>query len=529
MSSFIQQQASKIIGTLTGFDRVRLRGTLRHLSNVRGLLGYLSAVSVLLKDFTAYAKDLTEQIRRRAEQDAEQAGRPLIYLNNSQTSKEELAREIAQRDQIQEGLICVLTSVEPCYSYSVGPNRAQQRLELRYGSSKCLHQYHYLNDPQLGFMHVRLQTWFPFTMHVCLNGREWLARQMDAAGLGYTRRDNCFTDLEDVAQAQQLFDSQLRVSWDSVMNRLTRQVHPLHRTLFADPPIPHYWSVDASEWATDVMFREPSELAELYSRLLRHGISALGSGEVMRFLGHRTPAHGGVNGNFQGEVVSDVKARPEGVRIKHRAGANSIKMYDKQGSVLRVETTLNAAGPFKVYRTTEKGAAQARRTGQPAKKKWRPLRKGVADLARRAKLSNAANQRYLEALAKVDDDTPLGKLSARLCQPVLLDGRRVRALNPFGPEDGKLLAAVCRGEFTLQGFRNRDLRPLLYTAATTPAEQRRQSSAMHRRLRLLVAHGLIHKIPKTQRYQLTDFGRTALVALAHAQQANTQQLLALAA
>lgn len=529
MQSFIQRHSSQVIGVLSGFDRVRLRGTLRWLSNVRGMMDYLSVVSVLLKDFTGYAKEITEQIRQRTKQDAEQAGRPLIYLNNSQTSKEEQAREIARRDHIQEGLICVFTGVEPCYSYSVGPNRAKKRLELRYGPSKCLHQYHYLQDPQLGFMHVRLQTWFPFTMHVCLNGREWLARQLDQAGLGYTQRDNCFTQLQDVAQTQKLFNQQLCVSWGSLMNRLTRQVHPLHRTLFTDPPNPYYWSVAESEWATDVMFRSPSELAQLYPRLLLHGISALGSGDVMRFLGHRTPAHGGVNARFQGEVVSDLKARPEGVRIKHRVGVNSIKMYDKQGSVLRVETTLNAAGPFKVYRATEKGAAEARESGRPPVKKWRPLRKGVADLARRAKLCDAANNRYLEALAKVEDDTPLGQFSAQLCHPALLKGRRMRPLNPFSTDDVKLLAAVCRGEFVLQGFRNRELRSLLFSAPTTPTEARRQSSAVYRRLRILIAHRLIHKIPKTHRYQITDFGRTAIVALLHANQANTKQLLALAA
>jgi hypothetical protein len=162
--------------------------------------------------------------------------------------------------------------------------------------------------------------------------------------------------------------------------------------------------------------------------------------------------------------------------------------------------------------------------------KWRPLRKGVADLARHAKLCQAANARYLESLAKVEETTPLGKLTEKLCQPTTLQGQRVRALNPLGEQDAKLLAAVCRGEFAVQGFRNRDLRPLLFGDATvTAAEARKQSAAVYRRLRLLRAHGLIQKIQKTHRYQLTDFGRTALVALQHAQQANTAQLLALAA
>jgi hypothetical protein len=530
MQGFIRRHAANVIGVLSGFDRVRLRGTLRWLSNTRGMYSFLQASGVLLKDFTRYAKGITEQIRKRAVRDAEKAGRPVIYLNSSQESKEAIARAIAEQDGVREGLICVLTCVEPCSYHSVGPNREQKRLELRYGSGKCLHQYHYFQHPELGFMHTRLQTWFPFTLHVCLNGREWLARQMDAAGLGYLRRDNCFAALADAEQAQRRMDSQLRVSWASLMNRLTRQVHPLHQKLFRDPPNPYYWSVSESEWATDVMFRSAESLAELYPRLLRHGMSALSSVDVMRFLGHRTPAHGGVNGHFQGEVVTDLKSRPEGVRIKHRVGRNSVKMYDKQGTVLRVETTLNDADSLKVYRTTEEQAARARRTGKPARKQWRRLRRGVADLHRRAQLCQAANERYLESMAQVDDTTPLGQLTAKLCQPTTDRGRRVRALNPFGAEDAQLLMAVCRGEFALQGFRNRDLRPLLFGDTEVPPEQlRKQSAAVSRRLRLLRAHGLIAKIPKTHRYQLTKLGRTAIPALLHAQHANAAQLQQLAA
>lgn len=529
MESFIDRHASKVIGALSGFDRVRLRGTLRWLSNVRGMIGYLSAMSVLLKNFKRFAQGFTAQIRQRAVEDARQAGRPVIYLNSSQQSKEQMAREIAQRDKIREGLICVFRCVEPCYSFSVGPNRETQRLELRYGPSKCLHQYHYLLDPQLGFLNVRLQTWFPFTIHVCLNGREWLARQMDDVGLRYVQRDNCFVRLADPAHAQRLMDAQLRVGWRSVLDRLTKQVHPLHRQLFKEPIHSYYWSINESEWATDVMFRSPEMLEELYPRLIHHGIVALGSRDVMRFLGHHVPAHGGINGNFAGEVVSNLRARPEGLRLKHRAGANSLKMYDKQQTVLRIETTLNDAGPLKVYRTAEKKPSRSK-PAKPPVKKWRPLRKAVADTARRAKLCQAANNRYLDMLAKVEDTTPLGKLTERICRPTMLNGKRIRALNPLGEQDAQLIGLVCRGEFAVQGFRNADLRPLLFgEGQTTPAETRKQSAAVYRRLRLLRAHGLIQKIPKTHRYRLTEFGKTSLIAIKHAQQANTAQLLTLAA
>src|ERR1043166_6627773 len=87
------------------------------------------------------------------------------------------------------------------------------------------------------------------------------------------------------------------------------------------------------------MFKEERELTGLYGRLLRHGIEALGSKDVLRFLGRKVER--GITGRLALEVVSDLKERPEGMRIKHRVGANSVKMYNKQGTVLRVETTLN--------------------------------------------------------------------------------------------------------------------------------------------------------------------------------------------
>lgn len=522
MQSFIQRHASKVIGVLNGFDRVRLRGTLRWLANRDGMLSYLSAANVLLKDFKQYALGVTARIRAASHRIAEQAGRPVMYLNSPAINKEETARKIAEGDGVKEGLICVLTCTEPCYSYRVSRNREKRQLEFHGERLKCLHHYFYFQHPQLGFSHLRLQTWFPLTIHVCLNGREWLARQMDLAGAKYVQRDNCFVQLEDVEQAQALFNDQLRVRWDSWMNRLMQQVHPTHEQLFRELPTSYYWSIEESEWATDVMFRSPADLARLYPSLIRHGISTLGSPDVMRFLGRKLPQHGGIHGHFKGEVVSDLKTRPEGIRIKHRLNFNSIKMYDKQGSVLRVETTINDARDLKVYRRKE-GDSQG-------KKRWLRMRKSVADVSRRAHVSQAANERYLKALAAVEPGQPLGELTSELCQPVTWQGRRARALNPFSGEDAELLAAVSRGEFTLNGFRNRDLRVLLHgNQAATPEVVRRQSSAITRRLRLLRAHGLITKVTKTHRYTLTDQGRLAITALLTAKNADAAKLNQLAA
>jgi hypothetical protein len=517
VKNFIQQLGKNILGVLHGFDRIRFRGTRRFLANVAGMMNFLWHRQVLLKDFKAFAGNITAEVRDAAEDAAIRQGRPIEYLHNSDMRKEDWARDLAKRDGIRQGLIGVLKAVEGCWSYEVGPNRAKKKLELRGKPSKCLHYYHYFMDPEVGLVYVRLQTWFPFTVHMGMNGREWLARQMDKIGLRYRRRDNCFAWIEDWARAQQLLGQQLRTDWPGLLKRLLDQANPA-LAIVDTHPTPYYWSMDEGEWASDVAFRSSSALADLAPRLFRHAWLHFGSDDVMRFLGHKTTAQG-PHGNFEGEVVTDLKRRAEGTRIKHRLNANWIKMYDKEGSVLRVETVINNTRDMKVYRTKE--------GDEGGEKSWQRLRKGVADIQRRAEVSQAANERYVEALAIVDDSRSLAELVEAVCQPVSWQGQRARALNPLAAEDGRMFKAVNQGEFAINGFRNRDLRKLLFTKPTKDeTEERRQSAAISRKLRLLRAHGLIHKIPKTHRYQLSPHGREVINALLAARQASTAKLAA---
>jgi hypothetical protein len=517
VKTFIQRFGANILGVLQGFDRIRFRGTRRFLANVNGMLGYLWQRQVLLKDFKAFAADLTAQVRQAAEQVAIRQKRPVVYLHNSQMDKEAWAREVADKDNIRQGLIGVLKSVECCWSYQVGPNRAKKRLELRGGSMKCLHYYHYFRHADVGLAYVRLQTWFPFTVHIGMNGREWLARHMDHVGLSYRQRDNCFPWIKDWTRAQTLLDRQLQTDWPALLNGLLQQANPA--LAIVDPhPTPYYWSMDEGEWASDLAFTSSQTLAELSPRLFRHAWLNFDSADVMRFLGRVGITQSGrPDGHFKGEVVSDLKHRPEGMRIKHRLNRNWIKMYDKQGSVLRVETVINDPRDMRVYRTKE--------GDDSGKKSWQSLRKGVADIHRRAEISQAANERYVEALATVDDNRSLAELAAGVCQPVLWQGKRARALNPLASGDAGLLEAVNRGEFAINGFRNRDLRGLLFPTPTPDkTQQRRRSGVISRKLRLLRAHGLIHKVPKTHRYQISPQGREIINAVLIARQASTAKL-----
>ena len=517
MHQFIEKHAASVMGTLNGFDRVRFHGTLRGIANLRGLALWLSHVSVLLKDFRDYAMGLTNQIKQATDDLAQRAGRPVMYLRSSSLSKEELARDIAGQDGITEGLVCVLTAVEPCMTFTVGPNREAKKLELRSHQGKCLHQYFYLIDPQLGWLNVRLQTWLPFTVHIVINGREWLAQRLLQKGIGFERRDNCFVDIVDVPKAQKMMDQQLRTDWSRLLGRLVKQVHPAHQKLFGKQQLDHYWSADETEWATDVMFQTPQALSTLYPRLVQHAMTIFGSDDVLRFLGKRPR----VQKFSKAEILSHLGTRAEGVRVKHALDRNSVKMYDKQESVLRVETTINNTRQMKVFRTAE--------NDPDGPHDWRILRKGVADLHRRARISQKSNGRYLDALSVVDTQSTLAEITAQVCRRTHWKGRPVRALNPLADEDAQLLEAVSRGEFVLQGFRNRDLRPILFGETASADVRRRHTAKVTRLIRMLRAHRLVHKTGKTHRYTVSTKGRQTIAALLAARSADTKTLAKLAA
>ena len=466
---------------------------------------------------------VTSRIKEASLALAQHTLRLVKYLQSSQIHKEDVAREIAMKDNVSEGLICVLTCVEPCQSFEIYRNRELKKLELQHRFRKCLHIYHYFIDPQFGFMSARIQTWFPMSIQVCINGREWLAQQLDQQGIGYQKRDNCFTWLEDLPRAQELMDRLLRSSWSVILNKISAQLNPLHNELFDRFPAMYYWSVYQSEWATDIMFKSPDRLAKIYPQLLRHAITTFQSPDVMRFLGRKIPPEGNIPHAFAGEVLSHLKERPEGIRIKHWVGINHIKLYDKQGSDLRVETTINDPHDFKVFRLKE---------GDPnADLDWLPLRKGIADLYRRSEVSQAANNRYLNALAHANDTQPLGALTEKLCRPTSWKGKRVRLMNPYAPDDLALLKAVSRGEFNINGFRNRDLRSILYSQdkELSAKQKRSQSAAVTRKIRLLRAHGLIKKVQKTNRYLLTTDGSKTITVLFAALNANSDLLIKSAA
>ena len=493
MERFLARHSTRIAGVIGGFDRVLFRGTLRSISFVQGMDRFLASQRILYKDFAAFAARLTARVRAHAEDVAHQTGRPLEYLRSSSLSKEARAREILARDGITEGLVCIFSCVESCMALTVRGDRATKHLRLVREERRCVFLYFYYVDRDFGLMHLRLQTWLPLSIQVCVNGREWLARQLTAAGLSYEQHDNALIP-DDVTRASAISDRLATFAWEPWLTRYAAGINPWLTGadgLFRG----YYWSVRESEFATDVIFATRADLAACYPRLLHHAIEHFTTGDLLRFLGRTVP------GSFRGEAHSTLIHRPEGIRIRHWLDENSLKMYDKTERLLRVEMTLNNPARFKVLR----------RRPSDRRLDWLPLRRGIADMRRRAELGRAATARYLDALSVVGDPTPSHRLLDTVSHRVTRAGRAYRPLRPISPQEAPLLRTILYGEFALRGFQNRDLRRHLHPTSDADPEQRRQAaSRITRSLRLLRAHRLITKVSRTHYYRITAKGHQVI-------------------
>ena len=526
MQKFIEKYGDRINGVLSGFDRLVLRGTLSKLNYghwdtglksfvADGMEQYLGSNGILYKDYLRHVKQVSQKVKGASVQPFAKAGLPVEYLRDPSANKEAVARAKAADLGIDQGLICALSSTELSPSFEHRGTHLVRRVK------PCQVLYHYQIHSQVGWMYARIQTWFPFNIQVGLNGREWLARQMDQAGLKYRQQGNCFVWIQDYVEAQRLLSDQLKTDWPALLNEFARKLNPIHEELFERYQTDYYWTCHQSEWATDVVFTEQEFLRRLMPILVRHGMLSYSSADVLQYFGKRVNQSGAIPANFSGTVEIDMKRREPGERVKYRMNGNSAKFYDKAysdlGAVLRAaETTINEVKDFRTYRPKQGGAEDDL--------DWRTMRKSVADLFRMAEVSQNANNRLIDALASVDDTQTVEELSAGIQKPVQWKGRRVRGLRP-GADDQPLLKAVNHGDFLINGFRNRDLQPLLYQQeCRSPKERQRRSAAVSRKLRMLRAHGVIQKVPRTHRYHVTEMGRTILTAILTAARTTLREL-----
>ncbi|MGH9290313.1 MAG: hypothetical protein ACRD0V_18800 [Acidimicrobiales bacterium] len=504
MGLFEDLHRDRITGSLAMFDRMIFKGYLTRLYPNENVRCFLWTQGVALKDFTPWAKTTTERIANNARKLATDAGRPVISFDHVKTRnraqrKDDLAKAIAEQDAITEGIVCLISAVEPCMSFQVRKSMKTHRLECTRRERKCLHHYLYLIDPEFGFMHIRIQGWIPYECQIYINGREWLARQLDKAGVGYLRYENTLLRVEDLEAASALCERFAHRAWPRVLNALARLLNPMLPAIRAANYGGYYWVLDQAEIATDVMFKTRSQLLELWPDLVRHAALNMSSDDVLGFLGRK------LHPSLAAEVVTDTKRRPQGWRVRHRMAGNWVKVYDK-ASVLRVETVINNPREFRVLRVFTDDAGRRER-------RWCPMRKGVCDLWRSFQVGMGANQRYLAALAAAPLKREGVAALDALCRPRTTRGRRVARFSPLNPRDLALFRAALAGEHAIAGFRNADLTNRLYRRpADDRDEAHRRCERVSRLIVKLRGHHLVAKVPRARLYRVTPYGQRVMTA-----------------
>jgi hypothetical protein len=481
-----ERYADQILGVLSCFDRVVITGTLPEICHAGAMSGYLSSQGIRIFDYTQFAEPLRDEIRTHAERLAAEAGLSIEFIRRRNFRKEERIKEILRERGDHPGLVHIFSAMEACSSFRPWYDKATGKTALKPTEAKCLHYYFYFVWEGLGLCYLRVPTWAPFRLQFYYNGHHRLASQLKEAGVGFQLIDNAFVEIEDFEQAQRLADDMRVDGLHRTLDRVAAWLCPVGVRFKGG----YHWSLMQLEYSTDIIFRRRADLESLYDVLIRTAIHTVKPDNVATFLGRKLDDRSTV------EIGNDFHTRIEGTRIKHHMGPNSIKMYDKLGRVLRIETTSNNVTSFKHYRRVE------HRDGTWEMKNA-SVRKTIYSLPDLQELMRAANRRYLEFLSALEDPTAGIKNLEKISQRVHDGQRTQRGFNLFDSTDRAVFEAIVRGELDISGFHNRHLQALL------PGKTGGQIARLLKRLR---THGLVKKIGRTYRYYLTQLGQRVVCA-----------------
>lgn len=481
-----ERHKEQIAGVLSCWDRVLIFGTLPKVCYAEGMTSYLYEKHVRIFDYPRFAEPFRDQLRENAERLAAANGIEIEFLRKRNVRKEDRVKEILAQRGEQPGLVCIFSTMEPCSTYKPWHDKQSGRAYLRPDDGKCLHYYFYFIDDELGLCYVRVPTWLPCRLQIYFNGHNWLAAKLRKQQIGYKLVDNAFVEIGNWSRAQQIADGWEIKRLHGKLDQLARAYCPIHRSF----GVAYHWSVDQYEYATDIVFRRQSDLAAIYGNLTRTAIHTVKPDNIATFLGRK------LNAQYEGEMGNRFNIRIEGTRIKHTMGPVSLKLYDKFGLILRIETTVNDLTFFKHYREVE------HRDGS-RETKWASMQKTIYSLPALRELLGAANRRYLEFLSTIEDPRNGRDKLDKLSQPVRQQGRSYPGFNLFDSDDEILLRVIARGEFNISGLQNKTLRRFLSGKSSS------QVSRLLKRLRL---HGLIKKVGHAYKYYLTQFGKQVIAA-----------------
>jgi len=440
MELLTQRYREKISGVIGCYEHIVITGTIPVLSNAGHLTAYMFQNSIRIFDYAKFAEPYRDELKQNAQGMAEAAGMEIEYIRSSGVRKEAVIAGIIKKRGTEPGLVHIISVMEGCTSYKPWHDKVTHKTFLKYDQGKCLTYYFYFIDELLGLCYVRVPTWLPFKLQIFFNGHTWLSNELTKKKIGHQMMDNAFITIDDWDKAQKMSDNLSIEKLHKKLNAFAEKYCPVHKKFKQE----YHWSIMQCEYSTDMVFTKQEDLKPLYEQLIAKAIHSVKPENIITFLGKK------MHGKYEGEIGNNYHVRIEGSRIKHSMGKASIKMYDKFGHILRIETTVNDVTFFKHYREVIHHDGSSTQKEASMKKNiysLKPLRKIVA----------ASNNRYLEFTSAIDDNTIGHKKLEKATEPKTVKERNYKGLNFFSKADKKIVLTLARGEFNIYGFRSKDL------------------------------------------------------------------------
>lgn len=476
----IENYSNQISGVLHCYDRVIIQGTIPGICYAKGMTSYLYANKIRIFDYPKFAEPYRDELRKNAEQIAAKNDIEIQFIRKRNIRKEKIINDIIQKRGDHPGLVHIISAMEACPSYKPWHNKKTGKTYLKSVQGKCLHYYFYLIDEDLGLCYVRVPTWCPFRLQVYFNGHNVLSSIMGKKGIESISRDNAIMNVPSFEEANH-FSENIDIG---LIHKTLDRFAELYCPVIKKFPMGYHWSIMQVEYATDIIFKRQEDLSIIYENLTRTAIHSVKPENIATFLGKKLVPQ------YQDEMGNNFSTRIEGTCIKFRMGSTSIKMYDKHGIILRIETTTNDVSFFKHYREVE------HRDGTTSMK-LANLKKGLYSLGPLKEILFNSNRRFMKFLADIVDPSVGIKKLEKISKTVVQNDRGFKGFNFFNESDMEILLAVISGEFTINGFQNKNLRSKLKDYS---------SSQVSRILKRLHTHGLIKKVAKTYKYYLTRLG-----------------------
>jgi hypothetical protein len=467
--------------TYTAWDRIVLNGYIDRLQRPENIVHFFREVVGAPAVTPEVLMSRTAPYRAWVARYAEERGIPLLAAPRG-ARKEELVAPYYRRFQGDEGVACILTSVEQGRSFvSYAPRHAPSGGDPNYRlihacRKRFIHYYFYLVDPVLGPMSLRVGTFLPFTLAIFLNGHSFLARELARAGVAFRKDDNAFLAVADVAAleaaAERLTPRLIERRCDLWAGRLAPSFRPAERAAL---PLGYRYSVAQIELATDVAFKRAAPLKALFRRAAELGILLGGADRTTHLFGRR------ITRRYAGKLQTVLDRRNEGQPVlRSYYGSSYVKQYEKGDRLLRTETCLNDTHDLDIGRRLEH---------------LPELRERMA----------ATNARYLDAQAELLASTVDAGELAGLTRPVVVGRRRVPGLRLEDDRVIRLLEALLHPGTFVADWTTREVRARLLArhhldeAAYRPGQLRYD-------LGKLRAHGLVERVGASRRYRLTPRG-----------------------